>query len=250
MFPNCKLCQNKPADKKGSHIIPKFLSKGRLIPTEAPNPKERQGLKISSKGETKVQDTPKADNIFCKSCERRFQHIETLLAPRFREILLYESNPDLFNHNSEKSNGQELTCIEHLELPTVQLRVFLFTIIWRVSISADDLFKNFNLSPEDEEKIRVYLDSILKDDHESLLKSFPEKDSLPFTLILIKSKEFTDTPQMGLGAVSSDMSTILMGDIIIMISKDSDLANSNPAKTPILLCENEKWIDFFRLTIQ
>jgi hypothetical protein len=69
----CTLCKINIANKKNSHIIPKFLCKG-LFTTHS-----RHTLVINRNGKTqKRQDTPKESYIFCVVCEKRMEVLETL----------------------------------------------------------------------------------------------------------------------------------------------------------------------------
>jgi hypothetical protein len=65
----CSLCNKKEADKKNSHIVPKFFRK-RLFLEEG----HKHLIKLHKSGQQeKIQDLPKEDNIFCSDCEKNLK---------------------------------------------------------------------------------------------------------------------------------------------------------------------------------
>src|SRR5690606_9376272 len=88
-MPLCKLCLNNEADKRNSHIIPKFMGK-RLFES-----KPKHGIQIDIRGkQSKIQDIPKEHYIFCSKCEKRFSRLEHYFSLKINSI---------HNHSNEKN---------------------------------------------------------------------------------------------------------------------------------------------------
>ena len=78
----CKLCKVQYADKKNSHIIPKFLGKPLFK-----SPIHREAIEISKGGgNRKIQDIPKEDFLFCSNCEQKFSILETYFSRKLMSI--------------------------------------------------------------------------------------------------------------------------------------------------------------------
>ena len=88
-YPPCKLCLERPADQKSSHIIPKFMCKGLFEET-----KPRHALSVTRDGKSrKIQDIFKEDYILCNHCEKRIGILETHFARIIEEIHSYANFP-------------------------------------------------------------------------------------------------------------------------------------------------------------
>lgn len=167
---NCKLCLNREADKKNSHIIPKFLSK-RLFESTRP----RHSIEINEKGKTKkIQDIPKEDFLLCKFCEKRFEHLETYIAKKITAINNYNNLKDQFGV-VYYSNNKVLKC---LKTNPVLFKTFVYSMIWRCSISTLEEFKNFQLDSITESKLRDFLDITVKDSHHGLIESMASTENI------------------------------------------------------------------------
>ena len=78
----CLLCQIREANKKNSHIFPKFFTK-RLFS----NDEKKSMLAIYKDGrQSRIQKIPKEDYIFCDLCEKRFAILETYCSNNFLNI--------------------------------------------------------------------------------------------------------------------------------------------------------------------
>jgi hypothetical protein len=251
MLPICKLCKINPADKTNSHIIPRFITE-RLFPTRDPNPKQRQAIAVSKDSESKTQTTPKPDNIFCSDCETRFSRIETLVAPTFREIFNHQSNISKFDLHEEESHGHKIEYIEHKVIDIAQFRTFLFSIVWRTSISDDIIYKKFKLAPTTEEEVRVFLDSTLKLTHSQLVNSLKTKDTLQCAFLLTKPKNVQlSSPRMGLTAiVDENGSRIYMVECILTFVEGSDVKEYGTDSISIMLVEDCVWKNMFKRTYE
>ena len=124
----CKLCLSKKADKKNSHIIPKFL--GKRLFDHFPN---RHTLMVC-RGTDKIvkwQDIPKEDFILCGPCENRFELLETYFSKRLNDLFAFEEFPQRFQ--LLKIYNQEF--IKTKFKPELFI-LFIYSMIWRASFLA------------------------------------------------------------------------------------------------------------------
>lgn len=159
----CKLCEKNKADKKNSHIISKFLGK-RLFEGKKPN----HSVLIGKGGtNSKIQDTIKEDFLFCSSCEKRMEIIETYFARRINEILNYPQHPYKFEKRIIENQKYLIASniIPHL------YKLFIFLQAWRISISTSNEFKKFNFPSDMQNKIREFIDNNLQLSQKELLDS-------------------------------------------------------------------------------
>lgn len=163
----CKLCKTAEADKKNSHIIPKFLKKGLFGPKG-----KIRGYKIQTttpKGKHKnVQDIPKDDFIFCTNCESRLSTLETYFAN------------NLFNHlhkasNSFKVKGYLKTKVKSTKAIDGNLiNLLIQSILWRQHISNHESMANFSIDKKDASDIRKQLNKIVALKKEDMLDNMAE----------------------------------------------------------------------------
>jgi len=146
----CKLCFERAANQKNSHIIPKFLGERLFVET-----KPRHSLLFTSDGKLrKVQDTPKEDNIICQECEKGFNVYETYCALRLKRY------NDLSYRNSKYFGNLKIgtiDCYYSKDLDIKIFNLFIYSIVWRASACESDVFENFKLLSEDEEELRSIL---------------------------------------------------------------------------------------------
>lgn len=167
----CNLCRIRAADKLNSHIIPKFMCK-RLFE----NSKPRHTVMLTKKGkQIKLQDSSKENNILCTSCEKRLEILETYFGRIFIDLNGLQNAKQKYDFNID--HGQEVLICHDLK-PTL-FKLFIFSLIWRSSISKLLVFETFNLKEDVEEELRVFLDTNLKLDHNELLKSVDNIDKIP-----------------------------------------------------------------------
>src|SRR5687767_11238017 len=176
----CHLCKSKPALKKNSHIISKFLCKGLF---ESINP--RHILAISKKSIKKVQDTPKENFILCVSCEKRIEILETCFAKIIGEINNYLSYPKKFN----RINQGYIEYIDCKEIHPVLYKLFIYSLVWRASISNLVSFQRFKLPEHSEEELRQFLNTNLTTRKTELVASLSNIKQIPeYHSCLIKPK--------------------------------------------------------------
>ena len=168
----CPLCHTNIADKKNSHIIPKFLGKALFK-----NVKPKHSLQVDRSGKPrKIQDIPKQDYLICSDCEKRIGILETYFAKKLIAINDYQNRKDKFEI-SEIGPNKILNC---LDLNPLLFKLFYLSMIWRLSKTFSPLFKNFKLPTDIESEIGSFLNTNLYPTHRELLenitliKSFPE----------------------------------------------------------------------------
>lgn len=165
-MPNCKLCLTREADKPNSHIIPKFLAK-RLFESTKP----RHSIEIDRKGKNrKIQDTPKESFILCKVCEKRLEYLETLISKKITSINNYNNLKDKFKL-VKYGNNKILEC---LNINPIAFKIFVFSLVWRASITSLPEFESFKLDDKTESNLRILLNEKLKKSHTELIASFSE----------------------------------------------------------------------------
>jgi hypothetical protein len=162
---DCKLCKINKADRTGSHYLPHFLLK-RIDNVDGSSGRDKElGFIIGetdtksyigravlpeqfeesfgelSDDELKAMKNPAIeDHVFCSSCETKFSRIEGEYA---KTLSIYEK---------EKQYSSKI--------PSELAMLFWASVVWRASIS-----KKYGmiLKEEEEDVLRVFLDSHLKE---------------------------------------------------------------------------------------
>lgn len=186
----CNLCQINKADKLKSHIIPKFLSKRIFEHT-----KPRYTLAMRKTGKAfKIQDTPKEDNILCEECERRFEFIETLFS---RKITSINNFTNLKNDFDIVVLGKN-KILECLKVNPTSFKIFIYSLIWRASISKLEAFDKFKLPNEVEDNLRFFLNKNLCSSHSELINSFDKIVDTPEYHFIVFKPEFRNESARGI----------------------------------------------------
>lgn len=157
----CLLCKSAKATQRNSHIFPKFISRSILG-----NKNIKRAYTIGVDGFEESQDTPKEDHILCPSCEKYFSVLEAYIATRFHNRIRDVRCSDQF---TTKRNETDMVWKECEFIEPVVFRLFIYSVIWRCSISSVRLCKEFLLDPTEEESLRASL---------VLCKSESQKDFL------------------------------------------------------------------------
>ncbi len=214
---NCKLCLIKVADQKNSHIIPKFMGK-RLFE----NIKPRHSVRIDINGKAdKLQDTPKQDNILCTSCEKRFAILEHYFSLKLASIHNYNNQKEKFHIHSDGTNNT----LECLMIKKEAMILFNYSLIWKVSISNVYEFLKMKMPISCEERIRLFLDTNLKETHSELLGSFDKIKNIPefdcFTFKCDVTNEFTRGIYTAYEFAKNSFGIFLV-DLVIFLYLDKD----------------------------
>ncbi|MFZ6665804.1 hypothetical protein [Peijinzhouia sedimentorum] len=240
----CKLCLNREADKPNSHIISKFL--GKRLFESLPNRHSIQYSRIT-KNFIKKQDTPKEDFILCKSCEKRLEIIETYFSRSLNELFEFQKYPLKFQ--LDKIETQEfLRCNLRPDLFTI----FIYSLIWRSSISELEMFKDYKLPENVEEQLRLLLDTNLKLSQKEMLNhSFLSITEFDAITCLIKPKEY-NIENVGMLIAyqnSPECYLLFISEFIIMFYPKSELSEiahrhfkiSEHSTILIPLANTEQW---------
>lgn len=163
----CALCETRPANHKNSHIIPKFFSEG-LFEFKP----YKHGYSIRESGrESKIQDIPIEKYIFCSNCEKSFSILETycsLELERYNNI----RHSDKFIHH--KIEGFQFAESKNIDIKIYNL--FIYSIVWRLSISQKIEFETFKLPKEDESELKRILQTFLRTRLDELKESVASID--------------------------------------------------------------------------
>ena len=176
----CQICQEKPANKKGSHIVPHFLIK-RIVNVDSDNGRDKElSLTFTNFASTTFfgrsilpeklesvfgelnhdfdsiiennKSSDVVDNYFCTDCEDNLAQIENVYA----KSLSVRSNSDLSQ--------------EFCQNPSISF-LFWISILWRLSIQFGSGFK---LKLKDEKKLGRLIKKYLQNDIEKI--SFDSND--------------------------------------------------------------------------
>lgn len=143
-------------------------------------------------------------------------------------------------------DGQKyLTCTK---LEPIILKLFLYSIIWRCSISSLPAFKNFKISENIEEEIRIFLNTNLELHPKSQARSLKTTDVPDYHIVLIKSEEKTNQ-LLAASNLGENAYMILMADFSLffyttempIVNGHEKFSNRQSEKSKIVIGNNEKW---------
>ncbi|MBK7856659.1 MAG: hypothetical protein IPJ79_18750 [Bacteroidetes bacterium] len=149
----CLLCETNNSTKENSHIIPKFMGK-EIFKTEKGNRGFVIGTNSAHLPPQITQDSPKESYILCPSCEQYISILETYIATRFHSRLWDKKFSQQFG---TFNNNGGITWKVCNEIEPAVFRLFIYSIVWRCSISSVPLCKDFLLNKEEEERLRLSL---------------------------------------------------------------------------------------------
>jgi hypothetical protein len=149
---DCLLCKVNKATKTNSHIISDFLGKSML---------GEQNQKVAYIFDTnklnvrprKEQDTPKQSFILCPSCEKYFGILEKYFAD------------NIYNRLWDEKFKNEYTVIQegvikwrkYKNIEPIIFYLFIYSIVWRCSISTEENFNSFKIKTAEEEELQGIL---------------------------------------------------------------------------------------------
>lgn len=240
----CKLCKLEIADKKNSHIISKFLGKGLF---DGKNNKYTLQIKVGKA--IKVQDTVKEDNILCTSCEKIIEKVETYSANSLARLQLYKKLPNEFIVNSLGN----LDTLECNNINPYIFKLFVYSLIFRISISKNEAYSSFLLEENIIEEIRVFLCNNLK-----FIENYKTSPNLFLTTpdyhFVVYMKEDMSKGIRGVqGAVggNNNYCTMLGDYIIFFYTRDNVIkqylkifSNKQNNHVNIILQSSSQWQDF------
>lgn len=193
---NCLLCEKNKATQQNSHLIPKYFGKGLFYGT-----KPRHSLSIDKTGKKeKVQDILKEDYLFCPECEKGLSIFESyciLRLDRFNDIR-YFSKFKIFKRG-------EFEYFECNELDIRIFNLFIYSIVWRVSVSESYAFGGFNLPKMEEDKLKVILKEFINPNQAELIDKLDDLRTLPIhSHVIIRPNKKLRPPSAMLSAASRE----------------------------------------------
>lgn len=177
----CKLCNNEKELIGRSHIFPDFMYTGigdeinRLHIISSLNPLQKRKPEQSGAHER---------NILCKDCETKLSQLERYPNNNFYSKS-YRISKENFEHVTNSDGGNIIRC---KNIDYDKFKLFLESLIWRASISSHQLFKNFKLLSQEEEKLRNSLDSLNplnEDDFVCFLYTYNDLEHVNTDLVII-----------------------------------------------------------------
>lgn len=140
----CKLCQ-QPSELQNSHIIPEIFYD--LIYDEKP----RRFHEIHTDPSKKIEYGQQGhrEHLLCRKCEGQFGKLEDYVKRAFIDGKIVDGK----RPQATKKQG----CIVLQNLDYKKFKLFLLSLLWRMSITALDFFDNVSLGQKHEEKIRKAL---------------------------------------------------------------------------------------------
>ena len=158
----CLLCQTNLATKTNSHILPRFISTD-FLRTEGGT---RRGYSLGGEKTIVIQDSAKENYILCDACEAYFSVIENLSADTFKK----------WQEKIASGEFQQQQIIDGFFVVICQnsnpkvIRLFVYSMFWRVSISSVAEFAEYKLKPEIEESLRSALLSCKSENKKEFLE--------------------------------------------------------------------------------
>lgn len=160
----CLLCRENNSNQTNSHILPKFMTTTLFATSNGNRGFYNSSDKVKQAPQV-VQDGDKENYILCQDCEKYFSILENYISLNF-----YRRFQDIrFSKQfiiSKTKLGLEKVC---KEVDSIIFRLFIYSIIWRSSVSNSKTFKNFKLKQNEEELLR---ESLLK------FRNFNQKELL------------------------------------------------------------------------
>lgn len=246
----CLLCKINAANKTNSHILPRFISTGFL----GIKGSVRKGFVLNGKNEltTKpriIQDSPKENHIVCDECEAYFSLLETASAPSLK----------FWQAKVEKGDFKMVIIKPYLKLvelnspDPVAIRLLVYSMFWRTSVSSLEIFKNYELDPELTESLRSNLlefKALTKVDLETNIKA--KKITLhPYTAMTAGA--FKDETANVLAAINpgnpASLNVDKFGFYIFKAEEDiahnfmADFSNLKLSDNKIMVVSKQLWYD-------
>lgn len=160
----CLLCKKNKATATNSHIYTKFITASMFGDKH-----NKQGGQINTANfnyGSNASDTPKENYLMCPNCENvRLGKLETYISTFFYNR--YKDNRFTEKFPIDKRFDfitQDLDRMLLAGVHTGMFKLYIYSLVWRASISTLYSFKNFKLTPQLEEVLRNILDTFLQQD--------------------------------------------------------------------------------------
>jgi hypothetical protein len=221
---SCLLCKNKLATKRNSHILPKFLST-KFLKSNL----KHEGFELSNKNISnpkKIQDSSKEDYLFCDDCEKYFGVLETISSVLFNNWKIKLTNKEY----SQTSICNDLLIIDCNTINKKTIFLFIYSMYWRASISNEDLFRDFKINPQFEEKLRIELLNFQEINQKEYLNKLLNKSKFKiFPTFITTAQHFPDeTANFNLAPVSESPYWLVCDKFSFLLFEVKNDLNSFP----------------------
>jgi hypothetical protein len=140
----CKLC-GEPSELQYSHIIPEIFYD--LIYDE--NPRRFRAISADPSKKIEYPQQGIREHLLCRKCEGKFGQLENYVKRSFIDGKIVDGK--------RMQAIQMQDCIVLQNLDYKKFKLFLLSLLWRMSITTQDFFTNVSLGQRHEEKIRKAL---------------------------------------------------------------------------------------------
>lgn len=154
---NCNLCEINPANQTGSHITSSFL-----LSTQVGKRGEEKAFLLTTDpnqdySENRGDEDITEDFLLCRDCENKLSFIENI----FSSEISNKIEEDRFSSNFISTAKDSFKYFACNKINPIAFYLFIYSIIWRASISDQSIYSNFELNPDIEEELRFFLDLFL-----------------------------------------------------------------------------------------
>ena len=166
--PKCKLCLTNDADQTGSHITSAFF----LVSQVGKRGEEKSHVLTTKPDQDYSENTGgreiKEDYIFCRDCEKRMSFVENI----FSSEITNKIEDKNFAANFTIISIGEIKHSSCIRINPIAFHLFIYSIIWRASISSNEIYQNLNLGDIIDEDLRFTIDLFLPNtvDHKIIQK--------------------------------------------------------------------------------
>lgn len=244
----CLLCQANAANKTNSHILPRFISTGFFGAKGA----QRRGFAFNGENELSlkpraVQDSPKENYILCDECEYYFSLLETASAPSLK---FWKAK--VASGKFKKTNIKSYLKVVEMATPNpVIMRLLVYSMFWRATVSSLEIFQDYVLDPGLTESLRSTLlefKALTNSDLDANLKA-RNITMHPYTIITAES--YKDETANVLAAINSGNPASLnvdkFGFILFKAEGDiseqvmADFSNAKLNENQIMVVSEHLW---------
>ena len=246
----CLLCRVNAANKTNSRILPRFISTGFLGAKGVP----RRGYKLDGKNELSlkpktVQDSPKENYMLCDDCEAYFSLLETASAPslKFWQAKIASGQFGLVTIKS-------FLKIVHFTAPNpVIMRLLVYSMFWRATISSLEIFENYELDPALAESLRSTLLEFKALTNADLDVTVKAKKIVLHPYSVMTAESFKDETANVLAAINpgnpASLNVDKFGFILFKEEKDitqqfiTDFSNLKEQECQMMVVNEQLWYD-------
>lgn len=233
---NCLLCKQNLSSKENSHILTRFISTSFI---KAGGAKKGNSLSSDSVLKTEndavilaeveyIQDSPKQDYILCHECENYLGIVEGLSRDTF---ISWREQVDQSKFNLVHTNTP-LDIVECVSSNPRVIRLFVYSLFWRASISDHKMFDGYKLSDFIEEDLRQILfkyKAQYKRDFLENVNAAPYFNDYPYSALT--TIEFNDDTICSLFApTTNDPYSLIVDRFIFMLYPDKKHREDTPLK--------------------